>query len=75
MHMHGMARLQVMMASHGNYSPQNHGLAWPVTNEKLKPQLDKKAVNAYEETEFFSRIIHTAHALNIKIILKSNTWE
>ena len=58
MHEHGMTRLKVMMASHGNFSPKNHGLAWPVKNEKLKPQLDKKAVNAYEETEFLSRIIN-----------------
>ncbi len=70
MHEHGMTRLLVMMASHGNYSPENHGLAWPVKNEKLKPQMDKKAVNAYEETEFFSRIINKAHVLNIKIYIE-----
>ena len=70
MHEHGMTRLKVMMASHGNFSPENHGLAWPVKNEKLKPQLDKKAVNAYEETEFFSRVINKAHMLNIKIYIE-----
>ena len=70
MHEHGMTRLKVMMASHGNFSPKNHGLAWPVKNEKLKPQLDKKAVNAHEETEFFSRIIDKAHVLNIKIYIE-----
>jgi len=70
MHEHGMTRLKVMMASHGNFSPKNHGLAWPVKNEKLKPQLDKKAVNAHEETEFFSRIIDKAHLLNIKIYIE-----
>jgi hypothetical protein len=70
MHEHGMTRLKVMMASHGNFSPKNHGLAWPVKNEKLKPQLDLKAVNAHEGTEFFSRIIEKAHALNIKIYIE-----
>jgi len=70
MHEHGMTRLKVMMASHGNFSPRNHGLAWPVKNEKLKPQLDLKAVNAHEGTEFFSRIIEKAHALNIKIYIE-----
>jgi hypothetical protein len=70
MHEHGMTRLKVMMASHGIFSPKNHGLAWPVKNEKLKPQLDRKAVNAYEETEFFSRIITKAHVLNIKIYIE-----
>lgn len=70
MHEHGMTRLKVMMASHGNFSPKNHGLAWPVKNERLKPQLDKKAVNAYEWTEFFSRIIDKAHALDIKIYIE-----
>ncbi len=70
MHEHGMTRLTVMMASHGNFSPMNHGLAWPVKNEKLKPQLDMKAVNANEETEFFSRIINKAHRLNIKIYIE-----
>lgn len=70
MHRHGMTRLKVMMASHGNFSPSNHGLAWPVKNAKLKPQLDRKAVNAHEGTEFFSRIIEKAHALNIKIYIE-----
>jgi hypothetical protein len=70
MHEHGMTRLKVMMASHGNFSPKNHGLAWPVKNEKLKPQLDLKAVNAHKGTEFFSRIIEKAHALNIKIYIE-----
>jgi hypothetical protein len=70
MHEHGMTRLKVMMASHGNFSPKNHGLAWPVKNERLKPQLDKKAVNAHEWSEFFSRIIEKAHALNIKIYIE-----
>jgi hypothetical protein len=70
MHEHGMTRLKVMMASHGNFSPKNHGLAWPVKNERLWPQLDKKAVNAYEWTEFFSRIIDKAHALGIKIYIE-----
>lgn len=67
---HGMAHLIVMMASHGFYSPQNHGLAWPVKNEKLKPQIDKQAVNAFEETEFFSKIIKKAHSLNIKVYIE-----
>jgi hypothetical protein len=70
MHEHGLTRLLVMMASHGYFSPQNHGLAWPVKNEKLKPQLDTMAVNAYEETEFFSQIISKAHRLNIKIYIE-----
>ena len=55
MNEHGMTYLIVMMASHGYFSPGNHGLAWPVKNPKLKPQLDQKAVNAHEETEFFSK--------------------
>jgi len=67
---HGMTHLIVMMASHGYFSPGNHGLAWPVKNPKLKPQLDKNAVNAYEETEFFSRVIEKAHALGIKVIVE-----
>ncbi len=70
MHAHGMGHLIVMMASHGYYSPLNHGLAWPVKNEKLKLQVDKKAVNAFEETEFFSKIIKKAHSLNIKIFIE-----
>lgn len=70
MHEHGMTHLKVMMASHGNFSPRNHGLAWPVKNEKLKPQLDLKAVNAHEGTEFFSRIIDKAHNLKIKIYIE-----
>lgn len=70
MHEHGMTRLKVMMASHGNFSPKNHGLAWPVKNERLKSQLDKKAVNAHEGTEFFSRVIEKAHTLNIKIYIE-----
>jgi uncharacterized lipoprotein YddW (UPF0748 family) len=70
MQKYGMNRLKVMMASHGYFSPLNHGLAWPVKNEKLKPQLDKEAVNAYEGTEFFSRIINKAHMLNIKIYIE-----
>lgn len=67
---HGMTRLLVMMASHGYFSPGNHGLAWPVRNPKLKPQLDKKALNAHEETEFFSRIIDKAHDLGIEVFIE-----
>ncbi len=70
MHSHGMSRLIVMMASQGYFSPQNHGLAWPVKNEKLRPQLDKQAVNAYKKTEFFSKIIKKAHSLNIKVYIE-----
>jgi hypothetical protein len=70
MHSHSMTHLIVMMESNGYYSPHNHGLAWPVINEKLKPQLDKQAVNAYEETEFFSRIIKIAHSLDIKVYIE-----
>ena len=70
MHSHGMSCLIVMMASHGYFSPGNHGLAWPVLNEKLKPQLDKNAVNAHEESEFFTGIIEKAHKLNIKILIE-----
>jgi hypothetical protein len=69
MHAHGMFHLIVMMASHGYFSPLNHGLAWPAKNEKLKYQIDKQAVNACEETEFFTRIIKKAHALNIKVYI------
>jgi hypothetical protein len=67
---HDMTQLIVMMASHGNFSPLNHGLAWPVRNEKLRPQLDRKALNAHEETEFFSRVIEKAKALGIKIYIE-----
>ncbi len=70
MHAHGMSRLIVMMASHGYYSPGNHGLAWPVTNEKLKFQTDREAVNAYPETEFLSRVIDKAHTLNIEVFIE-----
>ncbi|NOY60786.1 MAG: hypothetical protein GXO75_17905 [Calditrichaeota bacterium] len=67
---HGMTRLIVMMASHGNYSPGNHGIAWPIRNPKLKPQVDKNALNAFAETEFFSRIIEKAHRLGIEIFME-----
>lgn len=70
MHEHGMTRLLVMMASHGFYAPLNHGLAWPAQNDKLKLQLDKNALNAYEESEFFSRIIEKAHPLGIKVFIE-----
>lgn len=66
----GMTQLIVMMASHGYFSPGNHGLAWPVKHAKLKPQLDKNAVNAYEDTEFFSKIIEKAHKLGIKVFIE-----
>ncbi|MBE0674432.1 MAG: hypothetical protein IH591_07205 [Bacteroidales bacterium] len=70
MHTHKMSRLIVMMASHGYYSPGNHGLAWPAKNEKLKYQIDRQAVNAFEETEFFSGIIDKAHTLNIEVFIE-----
>ena len=70
MYAHGMKRLIVMMASHGYFSPKNHGLAWPVKNKRLKPQLDKNALNAVEETEFFSKIIDKAHSLSIRIFIE-----
>lgn len=70
MHAHGMTHLIVMMASHGYFSPLNHGLAWPVKNGKLKFQIDKQAVNTFEETEFFSKIIKKAHALHIKVYIE-----
>lgn len=67
---HGMTQLIVMLASHGYFSPGNHGLAWPVKNPKLKPQLDQRAVNASDETEFFSKIIEKAHKLDIKVFIE-----
>ncbi len=70
MNRHGMTRLVVMMASHGNYSPGNHGIAWPVKNNKLKPQVDKSALNAFEETEFFSHIVEKAHGLGIQVFME-----
>jgi hypothetical protein len=70
MNEHGMTHLIVMMASHGYYSPGNHGLAWPVKNPKLQPQVDVNAVNAHAETEFFSRIIAKAHQLGIKVYIE-----
>ena len=65
-----MTRLIVMMASHGYFSPKNHGLAWPVRNPKLVHQVDPSAVNAQEATEFFSRVIARARALDIKILIE-----
>ncbi|NLP11422.1 hypothetical protein GX408_13590 [bacterium] len=70
MHEHGMTQLIVMMESHGLYSPGNHGLAWPAKNPQLKLQIDPKALNAHEETEFFSRVISKAHLLNIKVFIE-----
>ncbi|TKJ37855.1 MAG: hypothetical protein CEE38_07255 [Planctomycetes bacterium B3_Pla] len=67
---HGMSHLIVMMASHGYFSPGNHGLAWPAKNPKLKPQLDENALNAHEEMEFFSRIIEKAHKMGIKVFVE-----
>jgi hypothetical protein len=67
---HGMTQLIVMMASHGYFSPGNHGLAWPAKNPNLKSQVDKNAVNAREETEFFSSIIDKAHKLDIKVFVE-----
>jgi hypothetical protein len=67
---HGMSRLLVMMESSGYFSPLNHGLAWPVRNQKLLLQLDRKALNAHEETEFFSRIIDKAHSLGISVFIE-----
>ncbi len=66
----GMSRLLVMMASHGYFSPKNHGIAWPVRNKKLTYQVDKNAVNSHEESEFFSRVITRAKELNIKILIE-----
>lgn len=70
MKQHGMDRLIVMMASHGYFSPGNHGLAWPVYNEHLHPQVDKNALNAYEETEFFSKIVAKARQMGITILIE-----
>ena len=70
MRTHGMSRLLVMMASHGYFSPGNHGLAWPVENPKLRPQVDTNALNAHEETEFFSRVIEKAHRIGIKVFIE-----
>jgi hypothetical protein len=67
---HGMNRLIVMMASHGYFSPGNHGLAWPVRNPKLAPQIDNNALNAREETEFFLRVIRKAHRLGIEVFIE-----
>lgn len=67
---HGMSRLIVMMASHGYFSPPNHGLAWPAKNKKLKPQIDKNAVNGKEETEFFSKVIKKDIPSVLKLLLK-----
>ena len=67
---HGMNRLIVMMASHGYFSPGNHGLAWPVRNPKLVPQIDNNALNAREETEFFPRVIQKAHRLGIEVFIE-----
>ncbi len=67
---HGMTRLIVMMESHGNFSPGNHGLAWPAKNPKLKLQIDAQAVNAFEETEFFPQVIFKAHQLGIEVFIE-----
>ena len=70
MRTHGMSRLIVMMASHGYFSPGNHGLAWPVKHPKLRPQVDTNALNAHEETEFFSRVIEKAHRIGIQVFIE-----
>ena len=70
MNEHGMTQLIVMMESHGYFSPGNHGLAWPAKNPQLKLQIDSQALNAFEETEFFSRVIHKAHQLGIKVFIE-----
>ncbi|MBN1543080.1 hypothetical protein JW992_13140 [candidate division KSB1 bacterium] len=70
MKQHGMTHLIVMMASHGRYSPGNHGLAWPVRNPLLKYQIDVNALNSHEGTEFFSRVIQKAHRLGIKVFIE-----
>ncbi len=67
---HGMRRLMVMMESHGVYSPGNHGIAWPVKNPKLQAQMDKNALNADEESEFFSQVITKAHRLGIEVFIE-----
>jgi hypothetical protein len=70
MNANGMSRLIVMMASHGYFDPKSHGLAWPVRNKKLGFQVDEKAINAQEESEFFSRVILRAKELGIKILIE-----
>jgi hypothetical protein len=45
-------------------------LAWPVQNEKLLPQVDRKAVNAQKEGEFFSRVIDKAHQWGITVYIE-----
>jgi hypothetical protein len=70
MKIHGMTHLIVMMASHGYFSPGNHGLVWPAKKPKLKFQLDKNALNAHEETDIFLRIIEKAHEQGIKVLVE-----
>jgi len=67
---HGMRRLIVMMESHGVYSPGNHGIAWPVKTPKLNAQVDENALNAHEESEFFSQVITKAHQLGIEVFIE-----
>jgi hypothetical protein len=67
---HGMTHLIVMMESHGYFSPGNHGLAWPAKNPRLKLQIDANAINAFEETEFFSHVIKKAHQQGVKIFIE-----
>jgi hypothetical protein len=67
---HGMTRLIVMMESSGYFAPLNHGLAWPVHNKKLLPQVDRNALNAQKENEFFSHVIDKAHQLGITVFIE-----
>ncbi len=66
----GMKRLIVMMGSQYHFDPNNHGIAWPVINPRLKSMLDRKAINANPSTEFFSKVIERAKKLEIEIYLE-----
>jgi len=68
----GMKRLTVMMDNCHlpPLDPYNHGLAWPIRNPRLKSQVDTKAINAQEESEFFSTVIEKAKRLGIEVYIE-----
>lgn len=68
----GMRCLVIMM---GNphvppVDPYNHGIAWPARNVRLKPFIDRKAVNGNPQTEFVGKIIKKAHDHGIEVIFE-----
>lgn len=72
MEANGMSRL-IVMVDNCHLPPldlYNHGIAWPVRNSRLKSQVDPKAINANESTEFFSKVIKKAKRLGIEVYIE-----